>query len=242
MIKEISSKTNPKIKMVCSLKDKKYRNEYSLFVSEGKNNFEMALEMKLVKEVYVLKEIKGLKGVEQYLVTKDIMEKISSQVNPEGIVAVCHKKEEKISEDANKLVYLDNINDPGNMGTLIRTALALGYDGLVYSSNSVDIYNEKVIASSKGAIFKLPLVCADDIKEVFPKHKIIVSALSNNSVSLDKIDKVNQFILVLGNETHGVRKELLETADYVVKIPMNNIDSLNVAVAGGILMYELQKI
>ena len=126
-------------------------------------------------------------------------------------------------------LYLDEINDPGNMGTLIRTALAFDYDQVVLSENCVSIYNEKVIAASKGAIFAIP-VLKGNLKDYKETHQIIVSELSKNA---------EKFVLVLGNEAHGVSAKTSKLADVQVIIPIKNIDSLNVSVAGGILMNKI---
>ena len=143
----------------------------------------------------------------------------------------------KIS-DPHKILFLDEINDPGNMGTLLRTALAFSYDLVVLSENCVSIYNEKVVNSSKGAIFQIPVV-KGKLKDYKGTHKILVSNLSKNAVPLDEVELPEKFVLVLGNESHGVNKETRLLADQEIIIPINNIDSLNVAVAGGILMNKI---
>ena len=134
-----------------------------------------------------------------------------------------------------KIVYLDNINDPGNLGTILRTAVAFNYDAVILSKSSVDIYNEKVVAASKGALFLVDTYY-DDIDNYLEGRKVIVSAL-DDATPLSECPKENNFILVLGNESHGVSPEIIKKANKVVKIEMNDsIDSLNVAVAAGILM------
>ena len=120
------------------------------------------------------------------------------------------------------------------LGTIIRTAVAFNYDAVILSEGSVEIYNEKVLAASKGAIFTIDIFNDDIANYDYP---IIVSTLNDKSVPLNKSKKPDNFILVLGNESHGVSKEVCEKATYFVKIEMSdNIDSLNVAIAAGILM------
>lgn len=239
MIKIISARTNQVIKDACSLKNSKERKARSLFLSEGKKNFEMALEAGLVTAVFTLSEIKGLNAkITQYIVTPEIIEKLSSYKNPEPLIFIARSKEETIPEIHNKLLYLENIADPGNMGTIIRTALALNYDAIFLSDNCVDVYNEKVVAASKGAIFKMPII-KDNPFEMFKEFKLIVSCLTDDAIEIKQCQKVEKFILALGNEARGVSQELLNKADIRVKIPMKDIDSLNVAVAAGILMYHL---
>ena len=239
MIKYIESKDNNKIKHASSLKESKYRKEYNEFLSEGKKALEMALHSKNVKEIFTVKELKGIpQEITQYIVKEDLLKKISSSVNPEGIVFVSQIVE-RHPKKLNKVVYLDHINDPGNMGTIIRTALAFSYDAVIVSEGSCDPYNEKAVSASKGALFSLPIL-RRELSEFSQGKKVIVSALSDNAVDEKELDNKEPFILVLGNEANGVSKETLKQADVVVKIDIANIDSLNVSVAAGILMNRLK--
>ncbi len=240
MIFQITSRSNEKIKHVVSLRNnKKLRQKEGLFVLEGKNALKMALAANLVTEVYTLKKISLPKEVSQYVINESVLEKISSTTSPEGIVFVSKIPNLEIKKK-DKILYLDNIQDPGNFGTLIRSALALNFDCVMYSKNSVDPYNDKTIASTKGALFNIPVVM-EELSLLKEDHLIIVSTLSNDSQAVETIDVNHPFVLVLGNEAHGVTPETLELADKKVKIPMHDMESLNVAVAGGILMYELNK-
>ena len=170
---------------------------------------------------------------------EEIMEKISSTKSPEGIVFLCDMPKYSI-KNARKIVYLDHVSDPGNVGTIIRTALAFGYDEVVFSSDSVDIYNEKVISATKGAIFAIPVI-KKDIDEIKDGKVIIASTLSSKSIELEKA-KIDDkpFVLVLGNESHGISEEVKNVADILVKIPMKTMESLNVSIAAGILMYHFR--
>ena len=125
------------------------------------------------------------------------------------------------------------------MGTIIRTALAFDYDAVVVSSGSCDVYNEKVIAASKGSIFLLPIL-NKELGEIREGRTVVVSALNDNAKELSEIKVEKPFILVLGNEAHGVSEEALNDADIITKIDISNIDSLNVSVAAGILMHHLK--
>lgn len=236
MIYKITSKENSKVKHAFSLHQNKYRNEFQEFLVEGYKAIELGLEKNLIKEVFTTKELHDFPNeIPQYLVNKDILNKISNATNPEGIVAIA--KMPKIEKKPfKKVVYLDQISDPGNLGTIIRTALAFSYDAVILSKNTVSPFNEKAVAASKGAIFKIP-VFFDDLCTFYGNQQIIVTTLDNDSVPLDSIKKIEKFIIVLGNESNGVSKEIVEKAHIKIKIPMSNIDSLNVAVAGGILMY-----
>ena len=237
----ITSKSNSKVKLAASLNEKKYRLENGMFLIEGRKILDMGLEANLVDTIFTTKELKNIdSAVKIYQVTDEIIEKISNEKNPEGIVAICKIPNcEKDYSKYKKVVYLDDVSDPGNMGTIIRTALAFDYDAVVLSKNCVDIYNPKVITAARGAIFLLPIF-NDDLGR-FSNKEIIVSALSDKAVSLEKVNKKDDFVLVLGNEAHGVSEDTLKMANQVVKIDISDsIDSLNVAVAGGILMYELK--
>lgn len=194
----------------------------------------MALFSNCVKEIFTVKELDDIKDTPQYIIEPSLLKKISSTVNPEGVVFLCEMKE-IFPKSLQKVVYLDHINDPGNMGTIIRTALAFSYDAVIVSEGSCDIYNEKVIAASKGAIFSLPII-KGNIKELCPNNKLVVSALSDSAVDLHDAKAEEPFALVIGNESNGVSKEILDSADMIVKIKIDNIDSLNAAVAAGILM------
>lgn len=234
---EITSKNNQKIKDAASLRVKKYRQEKGLFLMEGLKNLEMALRFGKVKEIYTCIGLPKLKkpDIEVYKVNDEIIRKLAYSENPEGVVFVCeYVKPLKTRDSYNKIIYLDHISDPGNLGTIIRTAVAFNYDAVILSEGSVDLYNEKVLAATKGAIFVIDIL-TDNIRNY--DVPIIVSTLNDKSEPLHKFGKLSEFILVLGNESHGVSKEICDIADQFVKIEMSdNIDSLNVAVAAGILM------
>ena len=234
---EILSKNNQKIKDACALKMKKVRQETGLFLMEGIKNLDMALKFGVVKQIFTSIGLPKLKqDIECYKVNDEVLRKLANSENPEGVVFVCEQlKPKKDKSEYHKIVYLDQINDPGNLGTILRTAVAFNYDAVILSKSSVDIYNEKVIAASKGALFLIDAFY-DDISNYTNSRTVIASAL-DNAIPLSECEKPKDFILVLGNESHGVSPEVLSLANRIVKIEMNDaIDSLNVAIAGGILM------
>ena len=239
MIKYIESKDNNKIKHAASLKESKYRKEYKEFLSEGQKTLEMAAKAGCIKEVFTISPIKNLpENITQYVVKPELLKKISSNVNPEGIVFVSNIVERK-PKKLNKVVYLDKVNDPGNVGTIIRTALAFGYDAVILSEGSCDPYNEKVVSASKGAIFSMPILHGQ-LSDYQKDRDVIVSALNDKAVDIKELKTPKSFILVVGNEANGVSPETMNLASIVTKISINNIDSLNVAVAAGILMNYLR--
>lgn len=236
MISKIDSRQNQKIKELVKLSNPKYSKEAKLFKIEGFHAFEMARNSGVLKAVFATSEIKDL-NCPMYVVTSEIMKSISSAKTPQGILCVCeYLKENK--EFGDKILYLDNVSDPGNLGTLLRTALAFGYNDVILSGGCSQ-YNEKVLQSTQGAIFNLNIVNNFDIKKL--KNYEIYATEIKGSVDLSTIIKKTKHILILGNEAHGVSKELLELASKRVRIDIKNIESLNVAIAGAIAMYELSK-
>ena len=234
---EILSKNNQKVKDACALKLKKARLEKGLFLMEGIKNLDLALTYGNVKTIFTSIGLPKIgKDIETYKVNDEVLRKLAVSENPEGVVFVCEMpKPKKDKKDYHKIVYLDQINDPGNLGTILRTAVAFNYDAVVLSKGSVDLYNEKVIAASKGAIFLIDAFVGNI--EDYKDKQIIVSTLDENSVPLNECKKPNDFVLVLGNESHGVSEPIIKIANQLVKIEMNDvIDSLNVAIAGAILM------
>lgn len=239
MVKFITSKDNNKLKHASSLKERKYREEYNEFLAEGRKSLDMALSAGVVREIFTIKELKKVPyETTQYVVSEALLKKISSSVNPEGIVFTCNIVNRK-PKKLNKVVYLDHVSDPGNVGTIMRTALAFNYDAIILSNGCCDPYNEKVVAASKGAIFFLPIL-QGDISEYQDGREIIVSSLTDKSIDIREVKVPQSFILVVGNESNGVTPEVMEKASIVTKIEIHNIDSLNVAIATGILMDHLR--
>lgn len=239
MFKEISSKDNNKLKHASSLKESKYRKEYQEFLAEGKKSLEMALKAGNVKEIFTVKPLGNIPDdIVQYIVKPELLKKVSTSVNPEGVVFVNNIVNRK-PKTFNKVVYLDHLNDPGNVGTILRTALAFDYDAVIFSEGSCDPYNEKVVAASKGAIFSLPIL-SGDLKEYSYGKEVIVSALSPRAIDIKELKTPKSFILVVGNEANGVSDEAMKLASVITKIEIKNIDSLNVAIATGILMDHLR--
>ena len=236
MIYKIDSRQNAKIKDLVKLSNPKYSKEKRLFKIEGFHALEMAKESGALKEVFVTKEIKDL-DVDQFVVSPQLMETISSAKSPQGVICVCDYIKEK-DKFGDKILCLDNVSDPGNLGTLLRTALAFGYNDVILLGGCSQ-YNEKVLQSTQGAIFSLNIVNNYDLK-LLKDYEIYATEIKG-SVDLSTIVKTSQHILILGNEAHGVSKELLELASKRIRIDIKNIESLNVAVAGAIAMYELSK-
>lgn len=231
MINKIESRQNQKIK---ELVNPKFLKENELFKIEGFHAFEMARESGALVSVFVTKEVRDL-NIPQYLVSESLMKSFSSSKTPQGIISVCKYLQPK-SINSEKVLFLDNVSDPGNLGTILRTALAFGYNDVILRGGCSQ-YNEKVLQSTQGAIFKLNIVNNLDIKTL--KGYEILATEIKGSVELSTIKGIKKHILVLGNEAHGVSKEILELATKRIRIDIKNIESLNVAIAGAIAMYQL---
>ena len=251
MIKEITSVNNSYIKWLITLKDKQVRNEYNLFIVEGYHLVEEALKHNTLKAVLCTeKEVLDKINVdEKYLVNEQIIKKISSTKSPQNIIGVVNSitnqdLESILSKDNLRILILDDVNDPGNLGTIIRTSAALGIDAVISSLETVDYYNEKVLRATQGAIFKIPLFKGDLVK--------IISTLKQNditiygthlesSISVKEVEKLKKLAIVVGNEAQGVSTKVLELCDKNIILPMNNdVESLNVSIAAALLMWELK--
>ena len=241
-MKQINSINNEYIKELSKLKIKKYRDEKGKFLIEGYHLVQEA--KKYLVDVLITKEEDAVEGANNILVTEDIIKKLSFSQSPQNIIGVCKMNNiQKIS--GCKFLILDNIQDPGNLGTLLRSALGFGIDTIIASLDTVDIYNDKVIRASQGAIFNIDYV-KGDLKEIIPSLKLsgvkIIGTSLKSSVDLKEIDCSASFAVILGNEGSGVREEILNLTDINVRIEMSEkMESLNVAIAGSIIMYYLYK-
>lgn len=237
---EITSLTNQKVKQWVKYKERKYREKEQYFLIEGEHLIQEANKAGLIDCLIVEQGIKPLlSGYSTYEVTQDILKKLSEQVSGCTHMAVCHYPSiEDIQGD--KFILLDDVQDPGNVGTIIRTAYSFGYDAVYVSPKCADVYNEKVIRSTQGAVFHLPVIrmdmltCIQNLKE----NNVNILATSLRDASpLSSVQKQKKCALIFGNEGAGVSEEILNIADKKVFIEMNTFESLNVAVAAGICMY-----
>ena len=183
---------------------------------------------------------------EKYKVSEDIIKKLSQTTSPQGLVGICDIKDVEVDyNNYQHILILDDVKDPGNIGTLIRTSLAFDIDLIVMSKDSCDIYNDKVVRASQGAIFNIDIAYKDLKNEIqLMKNKdikIISTSLSAN-MDVKDIKHMDKYAIILGNEANGVNKGIQELADINVIIPISKkMESLNVAIAGAIMMYEVRK-
>ena len=237
--------TKKYIKFIKSLRLKKNRYLHQKFTVEGEKNIDALLHSDFkVDKIIISKKIiqkKKINDVEILIASSSEMKQISNFKTPSNIFAIVNMKEKIIYEKQKKILVLDNISDPGNLGNIIRSSHWFNIELIVLSKNCVDIYNDKVIQSSMGSFFGIDFICID-ISEFLTKCvdiPKISTTLSGNE--FDKNISFESFALILGSESHGIRKEIVELSDYNYKLSSNsqNIDSLNVASAAAIFMYKL---
>lgn len=250
----ITSTSNETIKYFISLNDKKTRMNAKRFIVEGYHLVNEASKTNLLEAIISTdeKELKKINNVRRYLVNDAIINKIATTKNPQNILGIVKMLDHNITNllpiikgNKTKLIMLDDVNDPGNLGTIIRTAAGLGYDGIIMSPNTVDLYNEKVIRSTQGVMFKIPIIKANlqEVIKLLKKEKVFcIGTALTNAKDVKHITKKDKFAICLGNEAKGISKEVLDNMDENVKIAMNNdVESLNVSIAAGIIMYELME-
>ena len=237
----ITSASNNTIKALIKLKQKKYRDETGYYLVEGEHLVEEAMKAKQVECLISTKDITS--DLPIIVVSNEVMSKLSFTKSPQSIMAKCKIKKEKKLIDGKRYLILDDLQDPGNIGTLIRTALAFSIDQVILSNNCVDLYNDKLLRSMQGANFHISCIY-DDLKTVIStlkknNVKIIGSALENGQ-DIKQIKISEKMACVVGNEGNGMNKDILQECDYVGYIPINTIESLNVAIAGSIMMYHFK--
>ena len=253
----ISSTTNASVKNLITLKTKvKSRKEQNVFLVEGLKMFE-EIPRKDIREIYVSESFLENYGEEKlktsnYIILSDkVFNLVSDTVTPQGIMAVVNQKnctlEEIVNNDTGTekkcFIIVEDIRDPGNMGTILRTAEGAGVSGVILSKESVDIYSPKVIRSTMGSIFRVPFIYSDDLKETInslKKHGVKIYAAHLNGEELTKNRNMEgPAAIIIGNESNGISDEVIGLADKLIKIPMKGlVESLNASVSAAILMYS----
>lgn len=242
----IISKSNEFIKHIKSLSQKKYRDESREFIVEGIKLVKEALEEKInIKKVVICEELFKEKidfeNIEY--VDEKVFKYISETETPQGILAVVEQRENN-DEEGDIIFALDNVQDPGNLGTIIRTLDCAGINSLILSGGCADLYNSKVVRSTMGAIFRVNIIRNQDFKEKLLElkdkgYKIIVTSLDTDK-NLYDLNFEERCIIVIGNESKGVGDEVMQIADIKTKIPMlGKTESLNAGVAASIIAYEV---
>lgn len=238
-----TSTDNKKIKELKKLNIKKYRDQSNSFLVEGEHLVLEAYKKGLLEELFLEENIKLDLDVKTSYLSRNVIKFISELDNPSIIIGLCKKVEEK--EIGNKVLVLDDIQDPGNFGTIIRSAVAFNIDTIVVSNNTVDLYNSKVIRASQGMLFNINIIRRDlnvFVPELKKEGYQIYATKVNGGKSLKTIEKMEKFAIIMGNEGAGVSDNLMNLANEYLYIDMNsNCESLNVAVATSIILYELDK-
>ena len=255
-MQRISSKDNDFIKHVKKLKDKKFRDESNEFIIEGIKLIEEAIQENVkIKQVVICEECEKTNAISKTLmyeisrydcvyVTQAVFNSITQVVAPQGIFAIAEKNNTTMQIDYSEdvIVALDNIQDPGNLGTILRTVDSCGLKQIMVSKGTVDVYNPKVVRSTMGAIFRVKVIECEDLSKsikIARKHhfKLQVTSLQAEKTIYD-VDYKKK-IIVIGNEANGVSEEIQDLSDEKVRIPMlGKTESLNASVATGIVLYE----
>lgn len=237
----ITSLNNPTIKEISKLKNKKYRDLTNTYLVEGNHLVEEAYKNNLLIKIILLEDTICNYDIEKIYVTKEVMKKLTELDTPNKIIGIVKKNTPL--PIGNKILILDNIQDPGNLGTIIRSSVAFDIDTIVLSPNTVDIYNPKVIRSTQGMIFYtniITLELKEFINEIKTKNYTIFGTNVRNGKNIKEITLPEKFALVLGNEGQGVSKEIESLCDDNIYIKMSSkCESLNVSVATSILLYEV---
>ena len=239
----IESVDNSRIKEIRKLKEKKYRDQEKLFLVEGEHLVLEAYKSKLLKTVILCNRDIDL-DVEKIEVSEKVMNTISDMPSKVDIIGICEIVDNKISLDSNVLI-LDGVQDPGNLGTIIRSAVAFNIKNIVLSKNTVDIYNPKVLRGCQGMNFHLNII-RDDlinvIKDLKDNNYTIYGTNVVNGVDIKDIKKTGKYAIIMGNEGNGISPEVKNIVDKNIYINMNEkCESLNVGVSASIILYELSK-
>lgn len=256
----ISNSSNVQIKNLIKLQEKaRTRKEQNAFVVEGKKMFQEAKSLGIVKKAYAtmayveaqgVSEEEYFAGVDYELVEDKVMKEAADTMTPQGILAIVEKPsycmEDMIAGEYANLVLLEDLRDPGNLGTIVRTAEGAGIHGIIMSKETVDLFNPKVVRSTMGSIFRVPFLYVEDFKKaVEDLQKSGVSVVATDLQGKNAYDGETyekKTAIVIGNEAKGISQQMREQADVLVRIPMEGkLESLNASVAAGIMMYELYR-
>ncbi len=267
----ITSRSNSEVMLAASLLQKKYREQHGLFVAEGVKLFsEIVASGASIARVYVSEKQKEAmlpivssalgdsycKNTPVFVLSESAFEKISSEISPQGIITVVKsldifKKSIKIDKKDletsknRRVLALCSVRDPGNLGAVLRSAVAFGYDRVILSDDCAELTSPKTVRSAMGALFKISLSVVSDFPSLFAaakeaKRRVLCAELTERAVSLHELVPRASDIVIIGNEGHGIPSEISDLADLSVYIPISpNTESLNAAVAASIFLWEL---
>lgn len=250
-MREISSKDNKIFRLCEQLSHKKYRDKLGLYLIEGENLLEEAVKNgAAIKTVLMCRDYRGsLFGTEDkaFCLSDKLFEQLSQTETTQGIMAIVEKPELSpdrfLDRGGGNFIVLDRLQDPGNIGTILRTADAAGYELAIVMKGTADVFSPKAVRAATGSLFRMPVVFMDSVDELMEftraaGKKLVATCFDTDRYYYDENLKGN-IALIIGNEGSGISRELIECSDLKIKIPMHgNIESLNASVAAGILMYE----
>lgn len=249
---EITSTTNALVKETAKLAQKKYRNEKRLFLIEGQKAVEEALLLGVkLEQIFILKE-KYSKFAASFnqenkilLVNEAVMKKISTTETAPEVLATARQMDFSIKNltDKNRIILLENIKDSGNLGTIIRTATALGAEAIILAGETADIYNPKTVRAAVGNLFKIPIVSVkstEEARKLLKEYKFFAAVVSGEAESIIGLKLPEKSVIMLGSEANGLSKETILAADRKITIPISkNVESLNLSMAAAICTWEL---
>jgi len=242
----ITSRKNSEVQLCRKLlEDSAFRKKEEKFICQGEVMLQEALKSGMcVERIFCLPELasKMPEGILTFTVTEEIIEVISGVKSASGIVFVCRMPQERTFK-GRRFIALEDLRDPGNVGTIIRTADALGLDGVIFLGNCADCFAPKTVRSTMGSLFRMPLyfMDADELKENCQKQgiQIVAACLSNDSKELKKGELSDNCCILIGNEAHGLSDRAIAISHSRYIIPMHSAESLNAAVAASIFMWEM---
>ncbi|MCF0112346.1 MAG: RNA methyltransferase [Erysipelotrichaceae bacterium] len=240
-MEQITSLQNSKVKEWAKLLTKKQRDKTGLFLVEDEHLLEEAHMAGLLKVMLVLDNQK-YDDVQTYQVTPQILEKLSETVSKARCIGICQKP--VYTKDVRHCILLEDVQDPGNVGTIIRTAYSFGFDACILTSGCADVYSSKVIRSTQGAFFHMPVIhmkASEAISMLKQKGVTVIGTCLQDSKPLQDVTCEGSVCLVMGNEGSGMKEETRSLCDMLVRIEMSNFESLNVAVAAGIAAYTFRR-
>ena len=254
----LTSIQNPLVKQARKLHRAKERQKQNLLLLEGTNSIEAACQVDYKldivfytdrwRENHQLLYSKIADRIQLQPVSAEVLNAIATTVNPDGVVAIAPRrtKQEPVAAQTSLGIALEKIQDPGNLGTIIRSAVATGVDSLWLSNESVDIHNPKVLRASVGEWFRLPVATQQNLTEVVTQHQQngvqVIATTSTTEKNYWDVDFSRPSLILLGNEGAGLSNELITLADERVKIPLlNGVESLNVAIATALILYEAKR-
>lgn len=235
---------NKKIKDIKKLQQRKYREKTGEFLVEGSHLVLEAFKTGALKELILEQDELFPLDIPTFYVTNDIIHYLSDVESPQNVMGICTKCQNK-DKLGDKILVLDALQDPGNLGTIIRSAVAFNVDTIILGKNTVDVYNPKVVRASQGMIFHIPII-EKDLTTILPElkkegYKIMGTRVTHGK-SLKKLEKSLKSVIIMGNEGNGISEEVADLCDEFIYIDMNSTcESLNVGVATSIILYEFDK-